>query len=93
MGTGNRLDPSKLVVTDIYATSMDPLARVMRRELRKRGIKSLKVVCSTEEPLKPVEDIPSEGAKRPPASAAFVPGAAGLLLASQTVRDLISEIS
>lgn len=86
MGCGNRMNPSKLYVTDIYRTSMDPLAKVIRRELRTRGVKKLKVVCSSEQPIKPKFGIDK---KRTPGSTAFVPGAAGLLIASEVVRDLI----
>ncbi|MDD3221462.1 MAG: tRNA threonylcarbamoyladenosine dehydratase [Clostridia bacterium] len=80
MGTGNKLDPSKLQISDIYKTSVCPLARVMRRELKQRGIKHLKVVYSTEEPVVNL---------RTPGSMAFVPGTAGLLIASAVVRDLM----
>lgn len=101
MGSGNKLDPSAFVVTDISKTQGCPLARVMRKELRKRGINHLKVVYSEEEPLtpmaSPVEEAPAEmGGTRPPSSArratpgsiAFVPGAAGLVLAGAVIRDL-----
>ena len=104
MGTGNKLDPSKLQVSDVFETSVDPLARVMRRELRKRGIDHLKVVWSTEEPRKPLLDartirmmegspVPEESVrlKDIPGSSAFVPAAAGLLIASEVVRDLLKE--
>lgn len=92
MGTGNKLDPSKLTVTDICRTKIDPLARVMRRELRKRGIRSLKVVYSEEEPIRPLFEPEDAGMRKiPPGSVAFVPGAAGLLLASTVVRDLVSD--
>ena len=104
MGTGNKLDPSKLQVSDVFETSVDPLARVMRRELRKRGIDHLKVVWSTEEPRKPLLDartirmmegspVPEEDVRMKdiPGSSAFVPAAAGLLIASEVVRDLIKE--
>ena len=104
MGTGNKLDPSFLRVSDVFETSVDPLARVMRRELRKRGIDHLKVVWSTEEPRKPLLDARSirmmEGSPVPeesvrlkdiPGSCAFVPAAAGLLIASEVVRDLLKE--
>ena len=104
MGTGNKLDPSKLRVSDVFETSVDPLARVMRRELRKRGIDHLKVVWSTEEPRKPLLDartirmmegspVPEESVrlKDIPGSCAFVPAAAGLLIASEVVRDLLKE--
>lgn len=128
MGTGNKLDPTALEVADIYETSVCPLARVMRRELKKRGVKSLKVVYSREEPKPsapqepaggPAETMPQEGADRPaeimhyepaggpatmpqepagrpvsgkravPGSVAFVPPAAGLILAAEVVKDLI----
>ena len=89
MGTGNRLDPSALRVADIYGTSGDPLSKVMRHELRARGIASLKVVCSTEQPVP--ASVPGSGGRHAPASSPFVPPAAGLLLASETVRDLIGK--
>lgn len=85
MGTGNKLDPAMLEVTDIYKTSVCPLAKVMRHELRKRGVKNLKVIYSREEPIKL--------AGRIPGSTAFVPPAAGLLIASEVVKDMISLIS
>ena len=103
MGTGNKLDPSALYVTDISKTSGCPLARVMRKELRKRGILHLKVVCSSEEPKPPLShpqaEVPVQTDTRPgstarrdtPGSLPFVPAAAGLLLASAVVRDLIRE--
>ena len=92
MGTGNKLDPSKLEVTDISKTTVCPLARIMRKELRKRGINHLKVVYSTEEALTPVgaeEEAAALGKRTIPGSTAFVPGAAGLLLASAVIRDLL----
>ncbi len=92
MGAGNKLDPSKFEVADIYKTSVDPLARVMRRELKKRGVRKLKVVYSKEEPLKPlgrIEADPEAGRKDVPGSNAFTPSAAGLLIASEVVKDLI----
>ena len=92
MGAGNKLDPSKFEVADIYKTSVDPLARVMRRELKKRGVRKLKVVYSKEEPIKPlgrIEADPEAGRKDVPGSAAFTPAAAGLLIASEVVKDLI----
>ncbi len=90
MGAGNKMDPGKLVVTDIYETRVCPLARVMRRELKKRGIERLKVVCSTEEAMTPKRQIRSgDSGKVIPGSMAFVPGAAGLLLASEVVKDLL----
>ncbi|MCI9008612.1 MAG: tRNA threonylcarbamoyladenosine dehydratase [Lachnospiraceae bacterium] len=93
MGAGNKLDPSGFEVTDIYRTNVCPLARVMRRELRKRGIQSLKVVYSTEEAQTPKVQLRPEGSgKVTPGSMAFVPGAAGLLLASQVVKDLLERV-
>ena len=93
MGTGNRLDPSKLTVTDVYKTSGDPLARVMRRELRKLGVEKLKVVCSNEEPRKPVSSTDEELTRRSvPASISFVPPCAGMMLAGEAIRDLIKDL-
>lgn len=83
MGTGNKLDPSKLQISDISKTSVCPLARVMRLELRKRGIHHLKCVFSTEEPIKT--------GMSEPGSTAFVPSVAGLMIASEVVRNLISD--
>ena len=95
LGAGNRLDPTKLIVTDIYQTSVCPLARVMRRELRRRGVARLKVACSTEPPTRPAPAEPEEGqgqARRDtPGSTAFVPPAMGLVIASAVVRDLIAQ--
>lgn len=91
MGTGNKLDPSALRVADISKTSMCPLARVMRRELGKRGIRHLKVVYSQEESLSPSgweEEADALGKRQIPGSVCFVPGAAGLLMAGEVVRDL-----
>ena len=82
MGTGNKLDPSKLQLADIYKTTMCPLAKVMRKELKTRGVKRLKVVYSTEEPV---------ANHRTPGSLSFVPASAGLLIASAVVRDLIGK--
>ena len=92
MGAGNKLDPSKFEVADIYKTSVDPLARVMRRELKKRGVRKLKVVYSKEEPIRPlgrIEADPEAVRKDVPGSAVFTPAAAGLLIASEVVKDLI----
>lgn len=93
MGAGNKLDPSQLRVTDIYKTQVCPLARVMRHELRKRGIDRLKVVYSEEPPITPAPsgDVPEGSARRSvPGSTAWVPASAGLLIASEVVKDLIS---
>lgn len=91
MGTGNKTDPTRLQVADLYETTVCPLAKVMRRELRKRGVEKLKVVYSKEEPLTPVQE-ESDGSayrKRPvPGSCAFVPPVAGLILASEVIKDL-----
>lgn len=106
MGAGNKLDPTQLEVADISKTSVCPLARVMRSELRKRGIEHLKVVYSREKPLTPIENetdsckyhcICPPGTKRKctirrqvPGSVAFVPSVAGLILAGEVIRDLVS---
>lgn len=84
MGAGNKLDPARFEVADIYKTSVCPLAKVMRRELKKRNVKHLKVVYSKEEPLRPLMEI--EGCKA--GSTAFVPSTAGLIIASEVVKDL-----
>lgn len=83
MGAGNKLDPTAFEVADIFETSVCPLAKVMRRELKKRGIERLKVVYSKEEPKKPVTTEP-----RVPASNAFVPSVAGLIIAGEVIKDL-----
>lgn len=88
MGTGNKLDPTALTVTDITKTTVCPLARVMRRELKKRGISHLKVVFSTEEPKRQNHD--GDG-KLPPASIAFVPSVAGLIAAGEAIKDIIKN--
>lgn len=90
LGTGNKLDPSKLEIGDIYDTSVCPLARVMRRELRKRGVKKLKVLWSREEPLVPLPTEEKTERRGLPGSTAFVPSAAGLMIAAEVVRELIS---
>lgn len=104
MGAGNKLDPTKFRVADIYKTNMCPLAKVMRREMKKRGVKKLKVVYSEEKSLRPLEDmsiscrtncICPPGAARKcterrdiPGSVAFVPSVAGLILAGEVIKDL-----
>ena len=91
MGTGNKLDPSRFEVADISKTTMCPLARIMRKELGKRGIKHLKVVYSKEEALTPTgweEEAAAIGKRQIPGSVPFVPGAAGLALAGEVIRDL-----
>ena len=107
MGAGNKLDGSRFRVADIYKTKMCPLAKVMRYELRKRGVKKLKVVYSEEEPTRPIEDasiscrthcVCPPGTERKcterrdiPGSVAFVPSVAGLLIAGEVVKDLTKE--
>ena len=87
MGAGNKLDPTAFQVADIYKTSVCPLARVMRRELKKRGIEKLKVVYSKEEPVKPVF---AEGEETVPGSVSFVPSVMGLIIAGEIVKELLS---
>jgi len=107
MGAGNKLDPTKFEVADIYKTSMDPLAKVMRHELKKRGIKKLKVVYSKEEPITPLDDeemscksncICPPGTTRKctdrraiPGSVSFVPSVAGLIIAGEVVKDIAAK--
>jgi tRNA A37 threonylcarbamoyladenosine dehydratase len=107
MGTGNKLDPTRFEVTDIYKTSICPLAKVMRKELKKRGIDKLKVVYSKEEPIKPIETMENSckngcicppGTKRKctirnqvPGSISFVPSVAGLIIAGEVIKDIIKE--
>lgn len=87
MGTGNKLDPTRFEVTDIYKTSMCPLAKVMRKELKTRGIKHLKVLYSKEEPIKQKKNL--EGIKQVPGSISFVPSVAGLIIAGEVVKDIL----
>lgn len=97
MGTGNKLCPTQLEISDIYKTSECPLARVMRRELKCRGIKKLKVVYSREKPISPKygknAETKGSGNRPAPGSVAFVPSAAGLIIASEVVKDIIFEKS
>lgn len=90
MGAGNKLDPTRFEVADISKTSVCPLARVIRTELKKKRIKDVKVVYSKEIPIKP-DKIINEGGKRPPGSTAFVPAVAGLIIAGEVVKDLTKE--
>ncbi len=90
MGTGNKLNPSMLEVSDIYKTSVCPLAKVMRRELKQRRVKHLKVVYSKELPIKPKPSKEITNKRTVPGSTAFVPSSAGLLIASEVVKDLLS---
>lgn len=90
MGAGNKLDATKLTVTDIYKTTMCPLAKVMRRELKKRGVKKLKVVYSTEKAIKLTEMCEENtGRRSTPGSIAYVPSVAGLLIAGEVIKDII----
>ena len=91
MGTGNKLDPTKFEVTDIYKTSVCPLAKVMRKELRQRGIKKLKVVYSKEEPIKINSGNDNSIKKQVPGSISFVPSVAGLIIAGEVIKDLIKD--
>ncbi len=102
MGAANKMDPTRFQVADISKTTVDPLARVIRHKLRKEGIhKGVKVVFSTEEPIKPREDVTQKivpenapeirKAQQPPASNAFVPPVAGLIMVSVAVRDLLAK--
>ena len=103
MGAGNKLDPTRFEVTDIYKTSVDPLAKVMRRELKKRGVKALKVVYSQEQPLKRKQNGCGKNCICPPGSShscdfrravpgsiSFVPSVAGLIIAGTVVNDLVA---
>ena len=96
MGTGNKLDPSKFQITDITKTSVCPLARIMRKECSKRGIRHLKVLFSTEDPIPSqpdaatLEEMP-EGRRALPGSVAFVPSVAGLMIAGEVIRDLCGK--
>ena len=91
MGTGNKLDPTKFQVADISKTTICPLARIMRKECAKRGIRHLKVLFPTEDPIKaetPADELPPEGRRAIPGSVAFVPSVAGLILAGEVIKDL-----
>ncbi len=107
MGTGNKLDPTRFEVADIYATSICPLAKVMRKELRVRGVASLKVIYSKEDPIKPIETedsscsqsciCPKDSARtctvrhQIPGSISFMPSVAGLIIASEVIKDLLAS--
>lgn len=88
MGAGNKLDPTAFRVADIYKTKVCPLAKVMRRELKKRGIDKLKVVYSEEEPLTPAPSDEVSGKRQTPGSTAFVPSVVGLIIAGEVIKDL-----
>ena len=92
MGTGNKLEPARLEFADIYKTCVCPLAKVMRRELKARGVDSLKVLYSKEEPKKPLityESDAEETSRATPGSVSFVPSVAGLLIAAEVIKDLL----
>ncbi len=94
MGAGNKLNPSAFRIADIFSTSVCPLARVMRSECRKHGIDHLKVLYSTEPPITPFvsgDEQPPDGKRSIPGSTAFVPSAAGLMIAADVISDLISQ--
>lgn len=98
MGTGNKLNPEMFEITDIYKTSVCPLARVMRRELKKRGIEKLKVLYSKEEPLKTatppdstVNSSTSAHTRQTPGSVSFVPPVAGFLIGGEVIKDLLNK--
>lgn len=93
MGTGNKLDPTKFEIADIYKTSVCPLARVMRKELKQRGIKKLKVIYSKEEPIR-IDEVIDSSCKNTvrnqvPGSISFVPSVAGLIIAGEVIKDMI----
>lgn len=88
MGTGNKLDPTRFTVSDIFKTSGCPLCRVMRTELRKRGVRKLEVVWSPEEPVKPAATNEETGKRQTPGSLPFVPGIAGLIMAGKIILNL-----
>ena len=90
MGAGNKLDPTKFEVSDIYKTSVCPLARVMRVELKKRNIKKLKVVYSTEMPIKPYETNENSPKRQIPGSIATLPSVMGLIIANEVIKDIIN---
>lgn len=96
MGAGNKLDPTAFEVADIYSTSVCPLAKVMRRELKRRGISALKVVYSKEEPIKPIPSAEHNGEQSKersvPSSNAFVPAVVGLIVAGEVIKDLAARI-
>ena len=91
MGTGNKLDPTALEVSDLAKTSVCPLARVMRRELGKRDIKHMKVIYSKEEPIKPLFSPETDGKRNAPASISFVPPVAGFIAAGEVIKDIIAK--
>lgn len=91
MGTGNKLDPTRFEISDISKTSVCPLARVMRRELKTRGITHLKVLYSKEEPTKPVKSVADASRRQIPGSLSFVPPVAGMIIGGEVIKDLIKK--
>ena len=91
MGAGNKLDPTKFEVADIYKTSVCPLAKVMRRELKKRGVNHLKVVYSKEEAITPIESQEQTNKRQVPGSNAFVPSVVGLIIAGEVIKDIAKK--
>ena len=102
MGAGNKLNPTEFEIADIYKTSVDPLAKVMRHELKKRGIKNLKVVYSKEKPITPIDEEDSckcspkttkkcTQRRAIPGSVSFVPSVAGLIIASEVIKDIVAK--
>ena len=89
-GTGNKLEPTKFEITDIYKTSVCPLAKVMRKELKARGISKLKVLYSKEEPIELKTELKRENGKVIPGSISFVPSVAGLIIAGEVIKDIIN---
>ena len=98
MGAGNKLDPTAFQVADIYETSICPLAKVMRKELKNRGVKALKVVYSQETPLTPLEnddcreELKAQSRRQIPGSTAFVPSVVGLIIAGEVIKDLTKDL-
>mgnify|MGYP004495126579 FL=1 len=91
MGTGNKLDPTRFEVTDIYKTSMCPLAKIMRKKLKENGVKKLKVVYSKEEPIKPYYDEIRKEEKVKAGSISFVPSVVGMIIAGEVIKDILKK--
>lgn len=92
MGTGNKLDPTRLEITDIYKTSVCPLAKVMRKELKVRGIKKLQVCYSKEEPIIPLDSMEETNKRRTPGSVGFVPSVAGLIIGGEVIKKISFDL-
>ena len=91
MGTGNKLDPTRFEVTDIYKTTMCPLAKIMRKKLKENGVKKLKVVYSKEEPIKPYYDEIRKEEKVKAGSISFVPSVVGMIIAGEVIKDILKK--